>query len=304
MKVLVTWGSKRGGTEGIATTIGAALQQAGHEVDLRSAREARKASGFDAVIVGGSLYAGRWHPGARRFVIARADDLRRVPVWFFSSGPLDDSANRTRIDPTPEVAALMASVGACDHVTFGGRLEPDARGFPASAMAKKRAGDWRAPDDIRAWATDVAWALPVARPRAAIPLPGRAPMRVVGHALGGWAACVSVMVVLLHTTTSAHAQLLHAVAVPLLFAAVARSYFRPAGAREPLPVGIAFAALAALFDLVFVALLAQRNLAMFASFTGTWLPLLLIVAVTWVTGEIMATVRSFPPAQGGHVRHA
>jgi len=63
--------------------------------------------------------------------------LRRVPVWFFSSGPLDDCAERGTIPPTREVRALMDRVGAQGHVTFGGQLAPDARGFPASAMAKR-----------------------------------------------------------------------------------------------------------------------------------------------------------------------
>jgi hypothetical protein len=42
-------------------------------------------------------------------------------------------------------------VGAKKHITFGGRLTPDAKGFPASAMAKKNAGDWRDPKRIKDW---------------------------------------------------------------------------------------------------------------------------------------------------------
>jgi hypothetical protein len=57
-------------------------------------------------------------------------------------------------------------VGALGHATFGGRLAADAKGFPARAMAKKRAGDWRDPAQIGAWAADIARALPFARPGA------------------------------------------------------------------------------------------------------------------------------------------
>jgi menaquinone-dependent protoporphyrinogen oxidase len=53
----------------------------------------------------------------------------------------------------------MARVGARGHCTFGGRLAPDARGFPASAMARTRAGDWRNQEQIREWAIEVARAL-------------------------------------------------------------------------------------------------------------------------------------------------
>jgi len=50
----------------------------------------------------------------------------------------------------------MERVGARGHITFGGRLSPDAKGFPASAMAKNRAGDWRDPAQVRAWVRFIA----------------------------------------------------------------------------------------------------------------------------------------------------
>jgi menaquinone-dependent protoporphyrinogen oxidase len=76
-------------------------------------------------------------------------------VWLFSSGPLDGSAPE-EIPTVPQVQALSDRVGARGHVTFGGRLPADAKGFPASAMAKTHAGDWRDPARIRAWAAEVA----------------------------------------------------------------------------------------------------------------------------------------------------
>ena len=52
--------------------------------------------------------------------------------------------------------ARPGTFGARGHVTFGGRLRPDATGFPANAMARKLSGDWRDPDQIRGWAASVA----------------------------------------------------------------------------------------------------------------------------------------------------
>jgi menaquinone-dependent protoporphyrinogen oxidase len=77
-------------------------------------------------------------------------------VWLFSSGPLDDSATTGEIAPIAQVQDLLQRVGARGHATFGGRLAPDAKGLPASAMAKTRAGDWRDPTRIRSWAATVA----------------------------------------------------------------------------------------------------------------------------------------------------
>ena len=156
MRALVTYGSKRGGTEGLARMVGDGLREQGIEADMRAPREVRGLDGYDAVIVGGALYAFRWHRAARRFVRRHAAGLRQLPVWFFSSGPLDDSAARGEIPPVKGVAALMEQVGARGHVTFGGRLPADAKGFPASAMAKKLSGDWRDAGHVSEWTQKVA----------------------------------------------------------------------------------------------------------------------------------------------------
>ena len=156
MRVLVTYGSARGGTEGLAEMVTRGLREEGLTVDLLPADQVHGLDGYDAVIVGGALYAGRWHKAARRFVKRLTSELKHRPVYFFASGPLDDSASRTHIPPVRGVRALMGRVGARDHVTFGGRLTSDAKGFPASAMAKKRAGDWRDAAQVRAWAGSIA----------------------------------------------------------------------------------------------------------------------------------------------------
>jgi len=288
MRVLVTWGSKRGGTEGIARIIGDRLREEGVDVQLLPAREATGAETYDAVIVGGALYANRWHAAARRFVNRQEKNLRRVPVWFFSSGPLDDSAERRSIPPTPQVQVLMERVGARGHVTFGGRLAPDARGFPASAMAKTRAGDWRRPDRIGAWASAIAASLPVTRPGVAITHPGRSLPRLVAHGVAGWAACAAVMGVLLALSSTAFALVAHAVLAPIIFLLVSRHYFRDRAARDPLPTAGTFTAIVALLDLVLVGGLAQRSLEMFRSIVGFWLPLGLIFAATAVTGSVLS----------------
>lgn len=152
MKVLVAYGSKRGGTRGIAETIAKALTEQGDDVHVRDARQVGSLDGYEMVIVGGALYANRWHKSARRLVKRNAAALKRVPVWLFSSGPLDDSARTGWIPAVGQVSELIDLVDARGHETFGGRLSPDAKGFPANAMARDRAGDWHDSDQIAAWA--------------------------------------------------------------------------------------------------------------------------------------------------------
>jgi menaquinone-dependent protoporphyrinogen oxidase len=127
------------------------LREEGFTVEIAPARKAGTPERYEAVVVGGALYAFRWHRDARRFVKRHAGALRQRPTYLFSSGPLDDSATKGDIPPVKVVRSLMERIGARDHVTFGGRLSPDAKGFPASAMAKTNAGDWRDADQVRAW---------------------------------------------------------------------------------------------------------------------------------------------------------
>lgn len=156
MRALVTFGSERGGTRGLAEMVADGLVDEGFDVDFRLPGQVTSFDGYDAVIVGGALYAMRWHKDARRLVRRHAGELRHRTVYFFSSGPLDDSAAARDIPPVGQVRKLMDLTGARGHKTFGGRLEPDARGFIASRMAKDHAGDWRDAGQVRRWAAEIA----------------------------------------------------------------------------------------------------------------------------------------------------
>jgi menaquinone-dependent protoporphyrinogen oxidase len=149
MRVLVAYGSKRGGTAGLAQMIAEGLCSHGVAADARAARDVRTLEPYTAAIVAGALYNNRWHRDARSFVHRYAEQLRTLPVWLVSSGPLDDSTGWGTLPPVTQVKRIAAELGARGCVTFGGRLEPAAKGFPASAMARKHAGDWRDPEQVR-----------------------------------------------------------------------------------------------------------------------------------------------------------
>ncbi len=164
MSVLVTYGSKRGGTEGIAQRVAEKLRAMGFTVDLSPVERVKDVKRYQAVLVGGALYMFRWHSGARRFVLKHRRALAQKDVWLFSSGPLDESASQRPIPPLPGVQELVDLVGAYGHATFGGRLLPDAKGFGAAAMTKEHAGDFRDFSQIDEWAERVgrrlqAWAV-------------------------------------------------------------------------------------------------------------------------------------------------
>lgn len=88
MRALVAYGSKRGGTAGLAQMIADELSAAGLDAEVAAANTVDGVAGFDAVIIAGALYANRWHRDARRLVRRQKDALSQLPVWLVASGPL------------------------------------------------------------------------------------------------------------------------------------------------------------------------------------------------------------------------
>ena len=161
MRVLIAFGSKRGGTAGLADMIGDALRGLGCETVVSPADGIYDLTEFDAVIVASGLYANRWHRDARRFVRRNTAALRALPVWLVSSGPLDDSAEKNDIPPTKRVRQTGESnrrprpshvrwllITACDGISgLGNGQDPRgrlARRVPRPAMG--RVVGRRAPD--------------------------------------------------------------------------------------------------------------------------------------------------------------
>ncbi|MET7451962.1 flavodoxin domain-containing protein [Streptomyces sp. NPDC005574] len=155
--VLVTYGTTNGSTARIAGAVADVLRENGLVVESLPARTVRSVTPYGAVVVGGALYAGRWHKDARRFVRRHREALAERPVWFFSSGPLDASASQRDIPPVRGVRRAMVRLDVQGHVTFGGCLEEGARGRVAGMILRSgKGGDFRDFGAIEAWAKGVA----------------------------------------------------------------------------------------------------------------------------------------------------
>ncbi|MEV7571222.1 flavodoxin domain-containing protein [Streptomyces tanashiensis] len=151
--VLVAYGSKHGATKGIAEEIGRALQADGIDTVVLPADTVTDVSGYDGVVLGGALYAGRWNGKARRCARRNAEQLRHRPVWLFSSGPVDSSAEQHDIPPVRGVARRMKNLGAREHITFGGAVTTDSPGPVARSLVRHgKGGDFRNPARIQEWA--------------------------------------------------------------------------------------------------------------------------------------------------------
>jgi menaquinone-dependent protoporphyrinogen oxidase len=151
MKALIVYGSKNGGTAGLAHMIGTAFEREGWQAEVRDAAERPGIGDVDVVVAGGGLYAGRWVPSIRHWTRQHMATLKSVPVWLFSSGPLDDSARAGDVAPVSGVAKLAREIEISGHMTFGGFLDQHPKGFVARQMARRYAGDWRDADHVAEW---------------------------------------------------------------------------------------------------------------------------------------------------------
>ncbi|MET8454239.1 flavodoxin domain-containing protein [Streptomyces sp. NPDC005209] len=155
--VLVAYGTTNGSTAEIAEAVAEVLRKDGLTVDVLPAASVASVATYEAVVIGGALYAGRWHKDARRLVRRHGRALAERPLWLFSSGPLGTEAVGRDIPPVSGVKKAMTRLGAREHVTFGGCLEEGAKGWVAGMILRSgKGGDFRDFTVIEEWAGRVA----------------------------------------------------------------------------------------------------------------------------------------------------
>jgi len=152
--IVVGYGTKRGSTREVAEAVAVVLQERGFAAEPLPARKVKDVGRYDGVVLGGALYAGRWHRDARRFLKRHRKELATMPVAVFGLGPRregEEHLQRSRqqleraLAKAPEVKPLLTwSFGGADR-----EKQVDLR-------------DW---DAIRAWAEDVANAFEAASAR-------------------------------------------------------------------------------------------------------------------------------------------
>lgn len=180
-RVQVVYGSRHGGTRGIAARIGEVLRAEHIDVEVADANDL---SGdppvADAYIVGSGVYMGSWLREAVGFLERNETMLASRPLWLFSSGPLPGSTAKMSGDPITDalgpkdgpgsggrrkIDELSAITHPIDHRVFTGAFDPDD---PPRAIAERfvrmmpMSKGLLPPGDFRDWQAIEAWAREIA----------------------------------------------------------------------------------------------------------------------------------------------
>ena len=152
--VLVAYATKRGSTREVAADVGRVIRQSGAEVEISPAREVKNLDRYQAVVLGGALYMGRWHKDARKMLKRFRSELTSLPLAVFAMGPKETTPEALEsahaelakaLDEVPEVHPFSTAI-------FGGVIDPAKLHFPFSRMPAGDARDW---DAIQKWAEEV-----------------------------------------------------------------------------------------------------------------------------------------------------
>jgi menaquinone-dependent protoporphyrinogen oxidase len=158
MKFIVAVASRHGSTFEIAEVIAGELREAGHVADLFEANYAPSVKEYDAAIIGSAVYIGRWLSEAREFIDHNQNRLKNMPVYLFSSGPLEEAPRDNTPTPFNE-EELMTITNARNHQVFIGKLDKNKLGLGERMvvrMVKAPEGDFRDWQAIREWAREIA----------------------------------------------------------------------------------------------------------------------------------------------------
>jgi len=150
--ILVAHASKRGSTTEVATFVAERLRERELVVDVRPAAEVEDLAFYDGVVLGGSLYFGRWHEDAARFLKRFREALADRPLAVFALGPKTASPHDLA-ESRAQLDRALAGVEPTTVAVFGGVIDPAKLRFPFSRMLASDARDWAA---IAAWADEVA----------------------------------------------------------------------------------------------------------------------------------------------------
>ena len=145
--VLVAYATKRGSTREVAADVARVIRQSGAEVEISPARNVKTLDRYQAVVLGGALYMGRWHKDARKLLKSCRVELASLPLAVFAMGPKSTEPEALE-GAGAELARALADVPEVHPFStaiFGGVF----------SFGKKHAVDARDWKAIESWSDEV-----------------------------------------------------------------------------------------------------------------------------------------------------
>jgi menaquinone-dependent protoporphyrinogen oxidase len=147
--VLVAYATKHGSTRELAERIGETIQATGLRVHVRPAAGVEDVHGYSGVVLGGSVYMGRWHRQAHRFLSRHGGALADRPLAVFASGPVEGGpVDWRQAREQLDTALARHDVDPVAVEVFGGRIDPSQFRFPFSRLQAADSRDW---DAVEVW---------------------------------------------------------------------------------------------------------------------------------------------------------
>lgn len=172
MKALIVYGTRWGGTTGVAEKIAETLRGEGADAEVFEAKKApRDIDEYDLVVVGSGLMMGRWTKETQGFLKRNADKLKhKKTALFVSCGTVEeeDGIETARRDFLEKVAqkhgltpiALGAFGGVYDttkNLGIIGNIAMSAvkKGLTEKGVDMSKPYDFRDWDNITKWSTEL-----------------------------------------------------------------------------------------------------------------------------------------------------
>jgi menaquinone-dependent protoporphyrinogen oxidase len=164
MKILVAHASGFGATTEVAKEIAKILGEA-HQVELLPVARVRSLEGYDAVVVGSSLRAGRWLGGLTRFVARFHRELPEKPLALFAvalTARTLEGSRRVLAESLPRLLGRYPQIRPVTTQAFGGVIDYERYNLAVRAIMRKAARDEGLPTsgfvDFRDWEAIRTWA--------------------------------------------------------------------------------------------------------------------------------------------------
>jgi menaquinone-dependent protoporphyrinogen oxidase len=164
-KILITYASRTGSTQGVAEAIAKIYSENGISVDLQSMQEVKDLTAYQAVVAGSAIQNRQWLPEAMQFLQTHRATLAQKPVATFTLCMTLAMKNGEKY--RPDIMQWLAPVRRIAHPVsqgvFAGVLDiskipsfSDRLKFRLSVLfGVWSEGDHRDWDAIHAWADEL-----------------------------------------------------------------------------------------------------------------------------------------------------